>query len=71
MVHKAKVFVNTVKCVGEPKLTDFVLKEEELELMKEGEFIAEALFIGIQAGLRAFLDFLPVGTTVHGGQVAR
>lgn len=71
MVRKAKVFIHVNKCVGEPKLTDYELKEEELDPVRDGEFIAEAMFFGINAGLRAYQEIFPVGSIVVSGQVAK
>lgn len=71
MVHKAKVFTYAKKCVGEPKLTDFELREEELDPIQDGEFIAKALFFGINAGLRAYQELYPVGSIIVGAQVAK
>jgi NADPH-dependent curcumin reductase CurA len=73
MVQKAKVFIYAKKCVGEPKLTDFKLIEEELDdpIESNGEFIAEALYFGINAGLRAYQEIFPIGSVIVGAQVAR
>lgn len=71
MVQTSKVFLYASKWIGEPKLSDFELVEEQLETIEEGEFLAEAMFFGINAGLRAYRDILPVGTMVFGAQVAK
>lgn len=71
MVQRAKVFIYVTKCVGEPKLTDFELSEEELDSVQDGEFLAEAMYFGINAGLRAYQDLYPVGSIIVGGQVAK
>lgn len=71
MVQKAKVFIYANKCFGEPKLTDFELKEEELDPLKDGEFIAEAMYFGINAGLRAYQEIYPIGSIIVAGQVAK
>lgn len=71
MVQKSKVFLYVHKSEREPQLTDFELTEEELDPVKEGEFIAEALYIGVIAGLRTYQEIYPVGSIVVGGQVAR
>lgn len=71
MVHTSTLIILAHKCAGEPKLTDFELKEEILEELKDGEFIAEAIYFGINAGLRAHSDYLKIGQVVVGGQVAR
>lgn len=69
--HKAKVFIYANKCVGEPKLTDFEIREEKLDSPSEDEFVAEAMFFGINAGLRAYQELYPVGSIIVGGQVAK
>ena len=71
MVQKAKVFIYANKCVGEPKLTDFELKEEDLDTLNDGEFIAEAMYFGINAGLRAYQEIYPIGSVIVAGQVAK
>lgn len=71
MVQKAKVFIYAKKCIGEPKLTDFELKEETLDDVQDGEFIAAATYFGINAGLRAYQELFPVGSIIVGGQVAK
>jgi prostaglandin reductase 1 len=68
---KAKVFIYAKKFVGEPKLSDIQLVEEELETIKDGEILAEALFFGINAGLRAYIDLFHIGSVMVGAQVAR
>ncbi|BFZ08659.1 hypothetical protein BsWGS_11698 [Bradybaena similaris] len=52
---------------GEPKLDDFVLKEEVLPSVKDGEILIEALYLSIDPYVRMFIttDGLP------GEQVAR
>lgn len=72
MVQTAKVFIYVHKRVGEPRLSDFALKEEELDAVKDREFIAEALYFGINAGLREiYQEIYPVGSVIVGGQVAK
>lgn len=71
MVKFAKVFIYANKCWGEPKLTDFELREEKLDEIKDKEFLAEAMYFGINAGLRAYLNLYTIGTTIVGGQVAK
>lgn len=71
MVQRAKVFIQAKNCVGEPKLTDFELRDEQLDQVKDGEFIAEAMYFGINAGLRAHQDLYPLGSIIVGAQVAR
>ena len=71
MVKKAKVFVFANKHKGEPKVSDFELKEEELLPIKDGEILISAMYFGIHAGLRAYAELYPVGSIITGGQVAK
>lgn len=71
MVKKAKVFVFATKHKGEPKISDFELKEEELLPIKDGEILISAMFFGIHAGLRAYAELHPLGSIIVGGQVAK
>lgn len=71
MVQKSKVFNYASKWHGEPKLGDFELSEVDLEPISDGEFLAEAMFFGINAGLRAYSDLLPIGSMIFGAQVAK
>lgn len=71
MVIKAKVFTFAKRFVGELKPTDFQLHEEYLDPLNDGEFIAAAMFFGMNAGLRLYQDLYSIGMVVFGGQVAR
>jgi NADPH-dependent curcumin reductase CurA len=71
MVKKAKFYILAKKHVGDPKLTDFELKEEELSPIKDGEILISALYFGIHAGLRAYQELYPIGSIITGGQVAK
>lgn len=70
MVHTAKVFIYAKKCKGEPKLSDFELKDEVLDEVKHDEFVASAIYFGVNAGLRSYQELYPVGSIVVGAQVA-
>lgn len=71
MVQKAKVFVFGTKHQGQPKTSDFELKEEELSPIKDGEILIAAKYFGIHAGLRAYQELYPIGSIIVGGQVAK
>lgn len=71
MVVKAKVFVSAKRFVGELQATDFLLTEECIDSPSDGEFIAAAMYFGINAGLRAYQDLFPIGSVIVGGQVAK
>lgn len=71
MVLKAKFFVFGTKHKGEPKISDFELKEEELKPIQDGEILIEAKYFGIHAGLRAYQELYPIGSIIVGGQVAK
>lgn len=71
MVKKAKVYVFAAKHKGDPKLSDFELKEEELDPIKDEEILISAMYFGIHAGLRAYQVIQPIGSIIVGGQVAK
>jgi prostaglandin reductase 1 len=71
MVKKAKVFIYAKLHKGEPKLSDFELKEEEIDPLKDGEILIAAMYFGANAGLRAYQELYPIGSIIVGGQVAK
>lgn len=71
MVHTAKVWIYAVKSVGCPKVTDFELKTQELPALKDGEFVAEAMYFGMNAGMRAHQKQFPLGSVISGAQIAK
>lgn len=71
MVTKAKVFIYAKPFKGEVKLSDFELIEEELSAVKDGQFLAEAMFVSPDPYQRTLILSFPVGTTMVGRQVAR
>lgn len=71
MVQKAKVYIFAKVHQGEPKLSDFEMKEEELDPLKDGEALIAAMYFGANAGLRAYQDLYPLGSIIVGGQVAK
>lgn len=68
---KAKVFVIAEAISGEVKLSNFKLIEEILPALRDGQFLAEAVFISVDPYQRNLMSNLPAGTTVIGRQVAR
>jgi prostaglandin reductase 1 len=71
MVQKAKVFIYAKLHKGEPKVSDYELKEEELKPLKDNEVLIEAIYFGANAGLRAYQELYPLGSIIVGGQVAK
>ncbi|KAG4075639.1 hypothetical protein HA402_003464 [Bradysia odoriphaga] len=67
----AKKYVFAERFVGEPKLSDFKLVEEELPPLKDNEVLAEALFLSVDPYMRAYVDRLQIGQVMIGGQVAK
>jgi len=67
----AKKYVYAERFVGEPKLSDFKLVEEELPPLKQNEVLAEALFLSVDPYMRAYVDRLQIGQVMIGGQVAK
>lgn len=67
---KAKVFIYANKFEGEPKPTDFELIEEDLPAIKDGEFLAKALFLSVDPYMRPYMRRFPLKSTMIGGQVA-
>ncbi|XP_028129068.2 prostaglandin reductase 1 [Diabrotica virgifera virgifera] len=68
---KANVFLFEKHFEGFPKPENVKLVEEELGQIKNGEFLAEALYISVDPFIRARAPFLPLGQTMIGVQVAR
>ncbi|XP_076255624.1 prostaglandin reductase 1-like [Rhynchophorus ferrugineus] len=67
---RAKVFVYDKRFDGLPKEGDLKLIEEELPPIKDGEFLAEALYISVDPYMRYFAHILPIGSTFVGQQIA-
>lgn len=66
----SKVYVQEKRFEGLPKPEDFKLIEEELPPLKDGEFLAEALFLTVDPYMRTYSAFLPLGIPFLGQQVA-
>lgn len=69
--NKAKVFIYANAFKGEVKLTDFKLVEEQLPQLRDGQFLAEAIYISVDPYARTLALSFPVGTTMIGRQVAK
>ncbi|CAG9860430.1 unnamed protein product [Phyllotreta striolata] len=68
---KAKVFILEKHFDGYPKETDFRLIEEELRPIRNGEFLAEAVYLSVDPYMRAYEPSLPLGEPFIGSQVAK
>ncbi|RZB38986.1 prostaglandin reductase 1 [Asbolus verrucosus] len=68
---KARKYVFQKQFEGLPKETDLKLVEEELPPIKDGEFLAEAVFLSVDPYMRAYAPQLPLGSTFIGSQVAK
>ncbi|KAJ1531114.1 hypothetical protein ONE63_005936 [Megalurothrips usitatus] len=71
MAPKAKVIYMAKNFVGEPKPSDFQLKEEALPDLKDGEILCEAEWLSVDPYMRAYMVRYPPGTRMIGGQVAK
>ncbi|XP_068895476.1 prostaglandin reductase 1-like [Tenebrio molitor] len=68
---KARKYVFRKQFDGLPKETDLELVEEELPPVKDGEFLAEAIYLSVDPYMRAYAPRLSLGTTFIGSQVAK
>nr|CAD7413555.1 unnamed protein product [Timema poppensis] len=68
---KARKFVLAKRFVGEPKESDLKLVEEELPPLRDKEVLVEAEWLSVDPYMKPYSAWLPVGTTMLGGQVAR
>lgn len=71
MASKAKVFIYASKFEGDVKLSDFKIIEENLPALRDGQFLAEAIYISVDPYQRTFILSYPVGTPMVGRQVAK
>lgn len=67
----AKVFIFHKQFDGFPKETDLKLVEQELPPLKDGEFLAEAVYLSVGPYMRGYAPRLKTGTTFLGSQVAK
>lgn len=70
---RAKKFIYAIEFVGEPKLSDFELAEEDLPPLADGEVLIEALYLSVDPYMRVMilLGMVPLGSLMIGGQVAK
>lgn len=68
---KAKKFIYVKEFEGEVNSTNFQLVEEELPELKNGEFLAKALYLSVDPYMRPYMARYPLGVTMIGGQVAK
>jgi prostaglandin reductase 1 len=68
---KARKYVFRKQFDGFPKESDLELVEEELPPVKDGEFLAEAIYLSVDPYMRAYAPRLSLGTTFIGSQVAK
>jgi len=68
---KAKVYVLQQQFSGLPKPSDLKLVEEELPPLKDGEFLAEAVYLSVDPYMRAYAPRLELGSVFIGSQVAK
>lgn len=71
MAVRAKKYIYASAFIGEPKLTDFQLVEEDLPALKDGEIMIEALFLSVDPYMRPYMSRYPVKSDMIGGQVAK
>jgi prostaglandin reductase 1 len=67
---KAKVFIYASQFQGEPKSTDIELIEEDLPAVKDGEFLAKALFMSVDPYMRPYMARFPLKSVMIGSQIA-
>ncbi|KAK5647441.1 hypothetical protein RI129_002333 [Pyrocoelia pectoralis] len=67
----AEVYILQNYFHGLPKQSDFKLIEEELPPLKDGEFLAEALYLSVDPYMRVKFKDLKLGSTFFGYQVAK
>lgn len=67
----ARKFLLAKHFVGAPNLEDFKIVEEELPDLKDGEFLAEAVYLSVDPYMRAYCYRMIEGTPMVGNQVAK
>lgn len=68
---KSKVILYVKKFEGTVTKNNFQLIEEDLDDVKNGEFLAEAMFISVDPYTRSMALRFPEGSTMIGRQVAK
>ena len=71
MALRAKVFLYENAFKGAVKLTDFKLVEQDLPALKDGEFLAAAVYLSVDPYTRSYVLGNPLGSTMIGRQVAK
>ncbi|XP_018318687.1 prostaglandin reductase 1 [Agrilus planipennis] len=69
--RKSKVFKLKNQFHGLPKEADVNLIEEIVPAIKEGEFLAEAVYVSVDPYVRGLISTINPGDTIFGSQVAR
>lgn len=68
---KARKYILEKIFDGVPKRDDLKLVEEELPPLKDGEFLAEAVYLSVDPYMRSYAPNLPLKSTFIGLQVAK
>jgi prostaglandin reductase 1 len=68
---KARKWILLKHFEGLPKRSDLDLQEEELPPLKDGEFLAEAVYLSVDPYMRGFSKSMKPGDVMIGEQVAR
>ncbi|XP_056636317.1 prostaglandin reductase 1-like [Diorhabda sublineata] len=68
---RAKIYILDRHFDGWPKDGDLKLIEEDLPPLKNGEFLAEAVYLSVDPYMRAYEPGLKIGQTFIGSQVAK
>ncbi|XP_074027382.1 prostaglandin reductase 1 [Leptinotarsa decemlineata] len=68
---KAKAYIFDKQFDGFPKKDDLKLIEEDLPPIKNGEFLAEAVYLSVDPYMRAYAPDLKLGETFLGSQIAK
>ncbi|XP_018566887.1 prostaglandin reductase 1-like [Anoplophora glabripennis] len=71
MMVKAKVFIYNKEFDGLPKEGDLIIKEEDLPPLKDGEYLAEAVYLSVDPYMRAYAPSIPLGSVYIGSQIAK
>ncbi|XP_022920819.1 prostaglandin reductase 1-like [Onthophagus taurus] len=67
----AKKFIYVKPFVGMPTADNVQIVEENLPEIKEGEFLAEAVYLSVDPYMRAYSNSYTLGQQLEGGQVAK
>ena len=67
----SKVWIYSKEFKGEVTLDNFKLIQEDVEELKEGEFLAEAQFLSVDPYQRTLQLKLPINSVILGRQIAK